>query len=430
MDYDELNSNLGSYSPFFLRIKVLELIDDYKSFEDVAFFHEYMHHLQCVSTIIGLSHLNSLVCLWHSIRNIVQDNDDLASKEQFYIAARNLKYHEVNNKLPRIKSDITISSIEDFSEQEPTQEPVKLKALLGGEELNINFGILEFFESLAYILECLFSRKIDVKDVGYFSPATIPYKLGLSIGYFLNKNYSKSNLAMIMLTAIQHPCPHREFILLARNLAACDISDDILEEKLSDASNVLITQQTEWISSVKLEVYNGFPCDDPLFGNIIKSLFQISISNIDKRKVTPFDELRFIGAINSKEDYLLMRDDFIKSWGGCMSVTESSTGDTRRGNIGTQDSIFSNTRAWEVFQTTIHYIKLYFDIHSESVSYSLQENLKSKCPLFCYCSHGNKVNNPNICANNPWSHPTPNDDESDCPYQLAVYKTDLKNFSC
>ncbi|WP_183132646.1 hypothetical protein, partial [Pseudomonas savastanoi] len=123
--------------------------------------------------------------------------------------------------------------------------------------------------------------------------------------------------------------------------------------------------------------------------------------------------------------------EFINSFGGCIVLRNMGydhTGEKEEDHmltIGDESSIFNNSRGMDVFQTSIHYTLNHF--HPAGNKFKiLPPSGQAKCPLFVSCLHEIKKSAANTCCSRPWSHPLASGDGTDCAYQLAVLKANLK----
>jgi hypothetical protein len=177
-------TTLGSYSPFLLRIVIKRLHDglgkgerspqEFRNSEIATFFHEFIHHIQNISTIAGMSHLNSMVSLWHNARNVVNNPRDLLSLELVRAASENINNYKINNPKNAQVNFPEIVSIEGDGQDIIDLAPLAIKCQVEGVETYLKFGIAEFFESSAYALESFFRKQIGLQDVSHETPST-PY---------------------------------------------------------------------------------------------------------------------------------------------------------------------------------------------------------------------------------------------------------------
>lgn len=431
----------GKYIQLYLRLSVNRLYTkfdgetryakDFIGEEIPTLFHEFVHHLQNISSILGLSYLNSIVSLWHNLRNIVDDPKNEELLDDINKALENIMFYMPNNNRNKNIYLPEIASIVAVSPSEISQKPVIVKFRENEFISDANFGIAEFLESSAYCLEQLFRQKANIKDVTNEMPA-IPYKLGECIGKFYNKNYSLEDLIAIKIAALQHPAPHWAYIRLVKDFSEINLLGDKLRIVLDDLVVEFINSNISYREDTLNKIYEGFPKDDPTFGNLIIEIFELSKRHINKRLENPQMELDFLYRL-TPEDYCNQLMDFIKYLGGCQVFRKmgfDSMGElipnevVRIGNVG---SIYHNNRAWDVFQASIHY-SFKFSVDKNIIKISLPF-FSPECPLLESCAHSNVIKEKNKCATEPWSHPNPKGDGKDCAYQLAVFKTQLKNIN-
>lgn len=433
-------TTLGSYAPHFLRITVERLYDglergqrspnEFRGHEVAAFFHEFIHHLQSISTISGISSLNSTVSLWHNVRNAIDDADDYESLEHIRVAFSNISNYKLNNEKNNTTTKIEIISIDNAAQETIDLSPLKITCLVNNLSVDVEFGIAEFFESAAYSLEKLFRKKINLPDASQETP-TVPYKIGELIGDHYSKNFSEVSLVMIMLTASQNASPHRAYAALIKQLAEYELKEEEIRKKLTDQTIKLIKTNENWINQIVTQVKSAFPIGDPAFGDLIIDLFESIKNHINQRLTSPMAELDFLQTL-TQENLSIKLVEFINSFGGCIVLRNmgyDNTGEKEEDHtiiIGDKSSIFNNSRGMDVFQTSIHYTLNHLNLVDDKIKI-LPPSGQTKCPLFVNCLHEIKNSAANTCCSRPWSHPPASGDGADCAYQLAVLKANLKN---
>ncbi|MFP9460374.1 hypothetical protein AB6D30_08730 [Pectobacterium brasiliense] len=433
-------TTLGSYSQLFLKIKVGLLYDEkhneqrshyeFHGPEIAIFFHEFIHHIQNISSIIGLSHLDSTISFWHNVRNCIEDHSDENSLNYINLAFKNIKHYRINNDRNKKIHLPKIISIEEVHHNSVDLEPIIIKLKEDESDIEIKFGIAEFFESSAYSLEQFFRRQVNIANSSDETPA-IPYKIGESIGKYYNPNLSEKTLIMLMLTALQHGSPHKAYITLAKQFSTLDLRDDDAHTILADHTASLIKSNSKWMEGVINQIKSEFPLKDPVFGDLVIELFESSKEMIERRISQPFAELVFLN--NVKPDNLSQKlTEFINLFGGCLVYRDTGLNGSEENPenksfaIGGDLSIFKNSRGWDVFQTSIHYSLLHIrENHGDIIVSSPVDN--AKCPIFLTCSHGNKKSEMVKCTSRPWQHETAKGDGNDCAYQLAVFKACIAN---
>ncbi|MBL5906142.1 hypothetical protein [Serratia fonticola] len=432
----------GSYNKFYFRLIVRKLYDsqldpntkltNFSNDEMAVLFHEYIHHLQNISSVSGLWHCDALVSIWHNTRNYIQDNNDKDSysraleahdRVQFFFRTENQYKGKKSINLNALKSiQLNIESSSKDSMKKITEDlipPIKLEGFVDENRYEIKFGMYEFLESAAYELEKYYRLQIGMRNPDS-DTISIPYKLAQSLRHVHAPFLSDEQLIKVILTAMQHIAPHSAFIFILQELKKIKTKniDIILEHNIKS----LIVQQEEWIDSIITQIHNGFPIDDPVHGNFIKSLFDSIKENIITQKTTPYPELNFITGVD-KDNHKEKLMQLIDKSGGCIIGIKDGLDKNDSFIIGGDESTFINNRGWQVLQASTHYAMLHYKenaIHTQP-----QDNCE--CPMISFCRIKNEINDFIKCQQTPWLHPEATGDGKDCPYQLAVFKFQLKN---
>lgn len=446
MVISDFETTFGSYSPYLLRLSVKRLFDDMKCGvrkpdffppkELPTLFHEFTHHLQNISSIAGISHLDCLIAIWHNARNVMRTPGDKKSREQMEKAVANIKNYRPQGRQYLFVDPLKITEIDDFEVASAERGPVKIKAMRGDASFELYFGIDAFFESCSYLLERSFRIAAGLEDASEITKS-VPYKLGQFIGDFYAPSCSEMRLLLLSLTAMQHAAPHKAFLDLVKKVASSKISDDDLRSRLGKNVADLIKLNHTWLRNVELQIQEGFPVKDPLLGDVIKEIFVLARDSLNDRIRNPFPELDFLSRVRG-EFAAEELTSFINASGGCMVFRDMGEVCDDDGNyvketdscivIGDERSIFRRRDAWNVFQTSIHYSLACEGgiVNSAQLNSKGSEGMRC-CPLFAYCDHVNRQGTDSKCQSNPWRHEHIRYAESQCSYQKAVYIADLKN---
>ncbi|EEC0297191.1 hypothetical protein YV76_004715, partial [Salmonella enterica subsp. enterica] len=290
----------GSYNKFYFNLMVNKLynsqpnsvtsLDDLSNEEVAVLFHEYIHHLQNISSISGLWHYDSIISIWHNTRNYIYDNNDKESYNRALDAHKHLQFFFKRQNQYKGSETINFESLQDISEimisedEKPINsvidkqlKPIILEGLINGNKYNICFGIFEFLESAAYELEKAYRLKVGMKNPDD-ETASIPYKIGQSLKNHHAAFLSDNQFIKLILTCTQHIAPHAAFLFILQELKKIDQHkiDDILEFNLQS----LIHEQENWINIIITQIHDGFPIDDHVHGDFIKSLANTIKTNI------------------------------------------------------------------------------------------------------------------------------------------------------
>jgi len=437
---DFLSDTLGSYDPYSLRILVnktyseglegLSGIDSFNKRDFATLFHEFVHQLQNTSSIVGFQQFNAMVSVWHNTRNISYDSCDDESAYLRQEAVNILQAYPCHKNIgPQKKNllDITkIENLEDIKKQEFTKQAIKISYSYNSSHFELQFGIGEFYESCADVLERFFCMKIKIDD-NDFESNSIPYRIGESIAKEIYPECSDFRLIILLLTALQHASPHQMFIFLIHTYGKNFVDDEFVREECNKHVKDLVEINAKWIAKTSDMINKGFPFDDPYLGDVIKSFDSAINKNLNSRMVTPFIELDFLMEINEynyKEKIKL----FIKNAGGSLiyakDQSNNSPGKVERIVIGNYESIYHNHKGWLTFN-----ISLFLTMKNTKAIIAIEtdHNEKYKCPVFIYCDHKNKIKNCNYCNATPYKYTQPLEGADNCAHQLALFKTDLRS---
>lgn len=434
---DYLNATLGSYNPSALAIKINKTqstamttdagIDSFNPRDCTTLFHEFCHKLQNTSSVIGYQFFNLITSIWHNGRSYNYDSKDEESKTSNTNAVTILNTYPLNKNKKIQKRNLLeirkIHNIEVIEGQNYNSDPVAVSYIHNDSEFEFMFGIGEFYESCADVLERLFCEKINYSDD--FSIAdSIPYKTGESIVKFFNPQCSDYRLLILLLTSMQHSYPHQMFVMLSSLFNNPEIPDQIVREVCEEHARIFINSNKEWITLSKETLDNGFPYEDPFLGDVFKLINSSIEKNLSMRAENPFFELDFLDRIteNNYKDELV---HFIECFGGCIIYVDDQS---RELSIGYQkivigeNSVFNQEKEFMTFQCSVFLAAK--NINGYSVSNVEKEYA---CPAFNYCENMNKTKNKNHCLTAPHNHPKVDATSNNCPFQLAAYKYDLKN---
>ncbi|QXC39822.1 hypothetical protein V3429_06415 [Aeromonas jandaei] len=438
---DYLNNTLGSYDPYSLRILVNKTYSESKKTSPgiyslnqrdcVTLFHEFIHQLQNTSSIIGFRQFDCIVSMWQNTRNIKFNIDDEVSNNYRKKTLQTLKKYACHKSDTPQKSGLLdvfeIECFDDIKKQIFTDDAIKIHYSYNSSHFYFVFGIGEFYESCAHILEEYFCKKINFHNK-IFEANSIPYKTGESIANNIAPNCSNLRLIILMLTALQHSSPHQMFIFLMFSYGKEQCDDEVIKEICEKHVEELISINDNWIKETRNIIDRGFPIDDPYLGDVIKSFNSSINKNLHNRKSTPFLELDFLIEIN-EINYKNKLEDLIKNSGGSIIYTTDqsrpSSDEIENIVIGDHQSIYHNHTGWLTFITSILLTKKTQSIIDATI---LKKEEIYKCPAYFYCEHKNKKNNVSYCEKEPYKHPQALEGNDNCAHQLAIYKTDLRNY--
>lgn len=435
---DPLNSLAGSYSPRYMTIKLLESCDKVNSTEErldniefPPFIHELSHHIQNVSTILGLAHFDALICLWQNVRNYIYDSLDTRDSTEIKKSLSTLKYWQPNNK--KITRLLNIKNIiaHDINVTDKIAYPaVEIECNDG----IVYFGLHEFLECMAYTMERFFCTKTGIEIAGI---KPIPYKIADAVIQHYDIEIPDEYLLIIFLSSLQYTNPHYQFYLIIDEVSKLpkESFNIHLQDFLHNRAREYIEINSGYIAKTKKQCVEGFPLQDKSHGDIIKDIVEIIDLNIKKRKDRIFFEVEIFNKINS-ENMLSQVDKLILHFGECIIIRQKpfanpdDVGVSKLASYKENGMLSHNIREWEVLQAAIHYTIMHISGHDSIDIKSPEENelITSPCPHYSYCLHDNRRSSGDICRNTPWKHPPAHEKINICPYQKAVYKTKLENY--
>lgn len=316
-----------------------------------------------------------------------------------------------------------------------------ITCMQGENKIIVKFGIYEFQEGCAHLMEKVLCEKTQL-EADKYNADLIPYKIIFYIRDHLFSKCTNENLIAIMLAAMQHAAPHKLFIFLLtffgyKNEEKCQCeekchcsSQSTIRNECEDYARQLIEQNESWIESCKKSIYEGFKLDDPFLGNIIKNI----IDNIGKKTITrkekPFIELDFLQTVTS-ENFRDKLEQLIIDNGGCGYYVEDNISYPKKNLTwviieGTEPFLL-DSKEWLTFQAAMNYTRRHYrgiDISSIKIT---MPNLNFPCPLQKVCNHSFNKDDSDCFECSPAKLPVAKIGIENCPYQLAVFKTSLSN---
>lgn len=442
------NDGLGSYSPRKMNIELKKKFDEFcrpyrndtLSDEELSIFiHEFVHHIQKTASVIGLLHFDATIGLWHSIRNYIDDAPEKKDLSSIDRTIEILSYWKSNNQDKyRSLDHIEIIEIHDVALNDNLecikQAPFRITCSHG----DIFFGLHEYLECAAFIIERTFCK---VAKIPFNESKAIPYKIIDAIITHHNLNFTDNDLISIILTSLQHTTPHYQFYGIIkqldasqyRNIGEVEKKDNLEAIFLNHCKDLLEVNQS-FILDITKGITNGLPINN-IHDNAIKRVLANINSNLEKRLDAPFFELDILQSINH-ENIRAKLYEIVNYFGGCPILKKDP--DKQDGELG--ESVIREygengclvtyqNNDLEVFRAMQHYTESHITIcNGERKILSPEDNNNqiSNCPAYSYCQHKKRSENRQICQNMPWMHPQ-GEVESFCNYQIAVYKTLLKN---
>lgn len=452
------STSLGSYMPEMMVIKIKKVIDALSDPENprgfdnpddfAVFFHEWLHYLHNISTLLGVSCLNCVVGTWHIFRETFKDgypcgstlnstaNNDLLNK--FYIALssfRSRKNSDLWSDINKNEKDFSIKNIELLKDVAIGDEGIHFLRIgfyinnenHRGKVYSLDVGTHEILESIAWQLEQMLLRRLKekLKSSSDSKPPFIPYRIG---EYVIKENsrfnLSEEDVIACLLYSIQSTDPAYMLYNLLLELKSHDFRSlhDVLANRVKE---ILIKNDGFLKTSFNMHK-EAFLVDDPIAKGLL-GIIDLFEKNIDRRKKSPFFEMELIdGVVGDYGNY----NNIINDYGGCLVIQERDGDEDVLG----RDLMYSFDKHqynehWQIFHAAFHYLKLYLRRPSGEVFFVGHDKLNPsnyyKCPFYTMCSLKLREKEPHICRTKPWEAESWYKDsiEDMCWYGFAVRQT-------
>lgn len=397
-----------------------------------VFFHEWIHFLHNVSTLNGLASFSLQVVLWSNFRWTMNEqgvsigSEDMISDEvknnRNFINYLHSKRKSNQAFLPAQAqaSALYFKDVELFDSVVENRNIVstsliKCKVEYGGNTYKFDIGTYEIFESVAFMLE----SKLVLKMNGVPEKAPIsPYHLVEILAGKIAPSLDKDIIICCMLASLQSNDPPHLLFMLLKHIDS--LNENCRYPTLIHHVKNNLKKQLPTTDAQFKQIRSMFPIDEPM-GTFIKLTLDRIESNLVFRMENPFFELSIIDEIFKEVNNF---DKFINKFGGC-TVIQQRPGDEDQIQrdvmydfvVPGQDDTVSF--GWKMAHAGFQFASKHFDIHGEIKK---TNTLNYKCPFYTVCNSSVRIDNSNICAQNPWQARSIENNQ-DCYYAAAIKAT-------
>lgn len=382
-----------------------------------GFFHEWIHFFHNVSTISGFSLFCVQITLWSNFR-WAMDNQDVCigsnGMEPENIEANKNFLNYINScrrfNLIDLPWDAKINdlSFEDIKMQETksvndnvfSTALIKCSIIYRETKYELEIGVLEILESVAFMLECRCIKKM--KDQPLDAPV-YPYHVVKGLAGKMSPSLSEDDIICCMLASLQCNTPPHALFNFLKEIELLDAN--CRYEKLVSYVRQQLSVQNDCIDKTFSQIYSMFQVDEPM-GDFIKMTLNRMKKNLDFRKEKPFVELDIINEVSVNAEYM---NDVIRQFGGCTIIQKRHQDNERPQCDVMYDFVLPENNESILFgskmlRACFHFISLHYKssgeiIKTESVDI---KSGKTKCPFYTVCGSSVRVNYSNFCAESPW----------------------------
>lgn len=401
-----------------------------------VFFHEWVHFLHNISTISGFSLFSAQIILWSNFRWTMNnkevsdgsgdiDKNDIEGNEKIlsYIIS-NRKWHRCG--LPDYVKEDNLSfeephihKMEAISGYILSTSLIKCTINYSDNKYNVEIGVLEILESVAFMLECKCVKEMSgTPQNSPFHPYHIIKKLAGKIASSLNDEI----IICCMLASLQSNDPPQVLLNLLQESESLD--DDYRYENLVSRVKEQLAEQDKNINEAFTQIHSLFTIDEPM-GNFVKLTLDRIRRNLNFRASNPFFELNIIKVVSEQVEKM---NDFIKQFGGCTIIQKRNDDDEKplcdiMYDFDLPEYNESILFGSKMLRACFHFILLHYRPSGEIIkTENLDVSPKNKCPFYTVCCSSIRTSNRNVCAESPWKSMLINGNK-DCYYASAIKAT-------
>ncbi|HFV9294370.1 TPA: hypothetical protein ACIAIE_004245 [Serratia fonticola] len=407
------------------------------------FFHEWIHFLHNISTINGFSLFSAQIILWSNFRwtmnnkevsdgsgGMVQNNIEDNGKLLNYIIS-NRKWHQCSLPNDVKESNLyfeepQIHDMEAVNGYVYSTSLIKCTINYSGNKYNIEIGVLEILESVAFMLECECVKKMNGTPQN--SPF-YPYHIIKNLAGKIAPSLSDEIIICCMLASLQSNDPPQVLFKLLKESES--LGDNCRYENLVSRVKEQLAEQDENINKTFTQIHSLFPVDEPM-GSFVKLTLNRIKNNLNFRENNPFFELNIIKKVSEQVEQM---NDFIKQFGGCTIIQKRYDDDEKplcdiMYDFKLPEHDESTLFGSKMLRACFHFILLHYKPTGEIVNtVNLDVSSKNKCPFYTVCGSSIRTSNSNVCAESPWKSMLINDNK-DCYYASAIKATNPPAESC
>lgn len=400
-----------------------------------VFFHEWIHFLHNVSTINGLVGFSQQIVLWSNFRwsinekghcigslhrNDNESEDNLKLLKHYFSRVKpgtgyipsHIDPHDISLHSYELKAGVITNGYWEFTSK------IACKFISQGSIFDVEIGVLEILESIAYMLETRLVEKMDSMPLA--SPIK-PYQLVYIFSKGISPKLKKDEIICTMLTALQNNDPAA--ILLVALETMKNRKRKKRKSLLNDMAVKCLTSFEDTIDQQFNHIKDLFPVNEPM-GNFVKLTIKRLKRNLNKRIKNPFFELSIVEHTAKNPNYL---NECIRKYGGCVVISERYGDDNEAGRDVIYEFILDEHEAdyslgLQIARSSFHFLDAHLDHSTGSFKNSQNITYSCKCPFYNTCRVVLRNDRPEICANKPWLSI---DDKQNlgCVYARAVRAT-------
>lgn len=407
--------------------------------EIAVFFHEWLHYLHNVSTVLGLSAFGNQVVLWSEFRNTV-DSSGLSAGSRVLTAERLqvVQQRVAFMTASRLRQQVAIPGLRDAKHLQVRQVQAVVTPLVGAEValtvlvcqseilqqsgtpelVEVRIGVVEILEGVAVMLEGALIRRLG----GTEQPASVvPYGLLVALGRSRAPSLTPQELILCGLASLQSSDPPSELLDILDLAERASASGSSPLAALLAWTNRTLKAQEDWVEKTLALIELAFPVDEPLARAIHATVKTFRIDFAARRK-NPFFEF---GIIHDLAKDVQRMDDIIRSFGGCCVIQERSGDPNGVARdlmydfaLGPQDNLLEF--GWRKMHASFRFVSL----HTTSTGFRSTNEIvvreATKCPFYRVCLYPLRKAAPDVCACEPWKSASIPDGGMPCWYAVAV----------
>jgi len=400
------------------------------------FFHEWIHFLHNISTINGFSLFCTQLILWNNFRWTMENQDfSLGSshikqeliennKNHFSFIISNRKRNTCTLPSTAKCKDIYLDAYEIelfkcIDGQVTNTSLIKCKLIYNSNSYNLDIGLLEILESVAYMLEskCAEEMNATPQESPFY-----PYHTVNGLAKKVAPSLTGDDLICCMLASLQSNDSPRALLNLLIEMESLEA--DFRYEKLVLHVRKQLSE-LENITNLSInQITNLFPVNEPM-GNFIKLTLRRIKNNLGFRTQDPFFEFNIIKRIAKNP---LEMNDIIRKFGGC-TIIQKRNNDPESPECDVMydfelpendESILFGSKK---LNACFHFILLHYRPSGEILKTEDLPNLsRNRCPFYTVCGASLRVSNSEICNLTPWKSMSCTSNEG-CYYAAAMIGT-------
>lgn len=444
------NSAVAAYSP---EMQLITLRPEFEAFSDpgnpkgfstpeqvAIFFHEWIHYLHNVSTILGLTTFSNLTVLWSNFRNTFGKYDwsqgangaprthvdDMERQYAYMSALRGRKQNSLPKNLGQGEVRITSVKIVPFDKRRPNElqflecDAVVIHQQSGNHEPSkVLVGTHEILEYAAIMLEELAALALGT----VLKQASVdPYYLVPAIATGVAPTLSKECVLMCALASLQYPDPPRQLIKLLELGESAFHQGQDPQQRIRDFGMELLYKCLPSAEKTLCLLDEIFELDSPISRSIKYTTAQFR-RNLSYRRQNLFFEFEIIDQLRS--DVKSMNDAVFRH--GAPTLIQQRTGDPDQPerDLMYEFSLPDHSQfEFSEGRRLIHAAHRFMGAHFRGGQLQpTAEITSSGCPFYTACPNNYRKMYPENCRLRPWL--SADSAVGLCDYAVAVISTRL-----